>query len=140
MYYDVYINEKKVATIGPLDLEHMGVSVSGGEGDSYLFADGFAKKGKEDYQTHFTWLEQDLNANDIVRIVPSQASKASPPLRTRKLLRRGQKATKQNRYCDFCKLGEEETGKLIQTGDSPFICVHCAELCLEIAKGGEDKS
>jgi hypothetical protein len=129
MYFDVYVNELKVATVGPSDLEHLSVSVSAHNGALMLMANGLSSA--EPGQRYFTWLDDDLAAADIVRVVPSEAAEATPPRKVRNL-RRGQKATEQDRFCDFCKQSESEVGSVVQAGDTPFICAKCAELCLEI--------
>ena len=137
MYFDIYINDSKVATVGPSDLEHLSISVSGHEGTVYLSANGLS--AKEEGQRYFTWLDQELGGSDAIRVVPSKESNASPPQSSRNI-RRGQIASEENRFCDFCKRAEEEVGSLIQAGETPYICVQCAELCIDIAKGWEDEA
>ena len=132
MYFDIYLNDRKVATVGPSDLEHLGISISGYRGDISLLANGLS--AEEEGQIYYTWLEEELESSDVVRIVPSDEREPSAPIKSRNL-RRGQKASKDNVFCDFCKRGEEEAGKIIQAGETPFICKQCAELCLEIFKG-----
>jgi hypothetical protein len=132
MFFDVFLNDQKVATVGPSELEHLSVSLSGHKGDLMLMANGLL--AAEVGQRYFTWLEAPIGPNDVVRIAPSKENKATEPQKVRNL-RRGQKASKQDLFCDFCKRPETEAGRIIQAGDTPFICVRCAELCLEIAKG-----
>lgn len=137
MYFDIYLNDRKVATVGPSNLEHLGISISGHRGDVSLLANGLSEK--EDGQRYYTWLEEDLGNTDVVRVVPSDEKEPSVPIKTRNL-RRGQKASKESVFCDFCKRGEDEAGKIIQAGETPFICEQCAELCLEIFKGRGDEA
>ena len=137
MYFDIYLNDIKVATVGPSDLDHLSISLSGHDGDVYLMANGLS--AKEEGQRYFTWLDQEFGESDAIRVVPSKERAASTPQSSRNL-RRGQKANDENRFCDFCKRGEDEVGRLIQAGETPFICVHCAELCIDIAKGWEDEA
>ena len=136
MYYDIYINEEKVATVGPGDLEHLHISVSSSkqENEPFLSASGMAEISEDGSQLYHTWLEGEIKSTDSVRIVPTETSPVSDPIKTRKL-RRNQKATKENSFCDFCKQEESVVGRVVQAGDTPFICANCAELCLEIIRG-----
>lgn len=140
MFYDIYLNGKKVATVGPTTMEHLSVSVSTTQDEEpVLSSSGLSTLRESGHQTHLTWLEHGLKPTDRVEIVPSDSSEASETRRTRDL-RRGVRATMDDRFCDFCKQGEGVVGPIIQAGDTPYICSKCAELCIGIAKelnGGE---
>ena len=139
MLYDIYVNEEKVATVGPADLEHFHISVSSSnrENEPFLSANGMTEKSKDGFQLYHTWLEGEIKPTDRVLIVPTETLHVSDPIKTRKL-RRNQKATKEHRFCDFCKQEEAVVGRVVQAGDTPFICAHCAELVLEIIRGNEE--
>ena len=139
MLYDVIINGELVATVGPTELEHLSISVSTSSHDGgvpFIIASGMSSRSADGKQTYTTWLENELSGNDHIEIIPSKNEAPSESLKIRKL-RRGVLATKENKFCDFCKQGEEVVGPVIQAGDTPFICKQCAELCLEIFNGRE---
>jgi hypothetical protein len=140
MLYDIFVNEKLLATIGPSTLQHLSVSVStsGEDDETFLFANGFSDITEHGHQTHFTWMEKEIKPSDTVRIAPSQKPEPSETLKTREI-RRGVKATRDDLFCDFCKQSQEIVGAIVQSGETPFICGHCAELCLEIVKGRDDE-
>jgi hypothetical protein len=129
---DVIVNGEAVATIGPLKGEHCSLSMSALGGKLLLSAMGLYKRGR----THdaVTWLDQVVAARSTITVSPSRRRRATVPLRARKL-QLGKKATTQNKFCDFCKRQGSRSRPVVQAGDSPFICVDCAELCIEIAKG-----
>jgi len=133
---------EKIATVGPIALAHLSISVSttGGEVEPVLMATGLSSIEENGDQSHFTWLEQEIKRSDSVRIVPSNEKKPSEATRIRNL-RRGVKAFREDRFCDFCKQSEDVVGPVVQSGETPFICVHCAELCIEIVNGkGDDET
>ena len=137
MYFDIYVNDEHIAVVGPSDLEHVLISVATYEGETSIFANGMS--GEKPGKVFYSWLQQDLKPTDTVRIEPSKATEASAPRQTRKL-RRGESASEGDKFCDFCKGAEEEVGRVIQAGDTPYICKKCVELCAEIFKGWEEES
>ena len=142
MFYDVIINGELVATVGPTDLEHLSISVSTSSHDGrvpFIMASGMSPRSDGGQQTYTTWLENELSENDHIEIIPSKNKKPSESLKIRKL-RRGVSATKEDKFCDFCKQSEEVVGPVIQAGETPFICKQCAELCLEIFNGRENEA
>lgn len=140
MYYDIYLNDEKIATVGPSSLEHLNISLFLTDDDNrpLLLANGLTAKKKEGHQAHLTWLNNEIKETDEIKVVPSSQTEASEVLQDRSL-NRGRRATQDDRFCDFCGQPEEEVGPVIQAGDSPFICAHCAELCQEIFKGLSDE-
>ena len=134
MYFDIYVNGKKRATVGHDALENVSISVSGDNDGAYLISGAVCKEDAERY--HFDWLQDDLSDTDEVCIRKAESSVASEPRKRRKL-GAGNRSTEADRFCDFCKLSEVEVGRLIQTGDSPAIFNRCVELCVEIIKGQE---
>ena len=131
MYFDVFVNDQRVATVGPSDLRHLLINVAVYDGEISLSANGLSDQNEG--QVYFTWLQEDLNETDSVLITRSRESEASEPKQTRNL-RRDQKANKEDVFCDFCKRDEDEVGVIIQAGDTPFICFECIEMCSEVAK------
>ena len=137
MYFDIYVNDERIAVVGPSDLEHVLISVGTYEGETSIFANGLS--GEEPGKVFFNWLQQDLEPTDIVRIEPSKATEAPEPRQTRKL-RRGETSSEGDKFCDFCKSAEEQVGRVIQAGETPYICKNCVELCAEIFKGREEEA
>ena len=117
MYFDVLVNDRRVATVGPSDLQHLLINVAVYEGEISLSANGLSDE--KEGQVYFRWLQEDLNETDDIRITRSEETRASEPKQTRNL-RRGQKANKEDVFCDFCKRDEDEAGKIIQAGDTPY--------------------
>ena len=131
MFFDVFVNDQRVATVGPSDLRHLLINVAVYDGEIPLSANGLSDAIEG--QVYFTWLQEDLSESDDIRITRSNETTATEPKQTRNL-RRGQKASRADIFCDFCKRGEDEVGKIIQAGDTPFICLGCIEMCSEVAK------
>ncbi len=134
MYFDIYVNGKKRATVGHEAPENISISVSGDNDGTYLISGAVCKEGADRY--HIDWLQDDLSDTDEVCILRADSPVASEPRKRRKM-GTGKRSTEADRFCDFCKLSEVEVGRLIQTGDSPDICSKCVELCTEIIKGRE---
>ena len=134
MYYDIFINEEFLATVGLNNPQHLSISMSLSEHDDvpFIMANGMtlSENGKQEY---LTWLENHITSEDTIRISPSKTSESSSPIKVREM--NLGKASKENKFCDFCKGSESVVGKIIQAGDTPFICKNCAELALEIIKG-----
>lgn len=137
LYFDVFVDGAKKATIGHEAVENLSISVSGAEGTSYLFASGVCKEAGDNY--HLSWLDQELSSDFEVMVRPTISSAPSAPIRRYKM---GQhkRSTQEDRFCDFCKLAESELEQLIYSGDSPGICSRCISLCAEIARGQESSS
>lgn len=134
MFFDIFVNGEKRATVGHDALENVSISVSGDSDGAYLISGTVCKEGSERY--HLDWLLDDLSDTDEVCIRRAESSVASEPKKRRKL-GDGKRSAEAGRFCDFCKLSEVEVGVLIQTGDSPGICHRCIDLCVEIIKGQE---
>ena len=64
MYFDIYVNDERIAVVGPSDLEHVLISVGTYEGETSIFANGLS--GEEPGMVFFNWLQQDLEPTDIV--------------------------------------------------------------------------
>ncbi len=141
MLYDVLINGKLAATVGPTDLAHLSISVSTSDCDGgrpFLTASGMSRPAEDGHQTYTTWLEGEISETDVVEIVPSSTRQVSVALKERHL-RRGVKASQTDKFCDFCKQDESTVGPVIQTGETPYICRHCVELSAEIFRGWENE-
>lgn len=136
MYFDIYINGKKKATVGAESLEHLSISLSGNNEEVYLFSSAVCIENSKSH--HLEWLNEQLGENDEVIIKPSSQKVADAPNRKRDM-RVGERSTEENKFCDFCKRSESEAGTIIQAGESPYICKSCAELCIEIFNGIENE-
>ena len=134
MYYDIFINESFLATVGLDKPQHLSISISLSKHDEVplIMANGMAQSecGK---QVYLTWLSEHVTSSDTFRISLSKNNKVSEPIQTREI--NLGKASKENKFCDFCKDSESAVGKIVQTGDTPFICKNCTELAIEIIKG-----
>ncbi len=100
MYFDIFVNDELVAVVGPHDLEHLLISIASHDGETSISAHGLSAElsGK----VYLSWLQRNLESADSVRIAPSSATEASIPRQTRSL-RRGEIASKEDKFCDFCK-------------------------------------
>ncbi|RLA10433.1 MAG: hypothetical protein DRQ59_11930 [Gammaproteobacteria bacterium] len=134
MYFDIFVNGKKRATVGHDDLENVSISVSGNSEGVSLISGAVCKEGVQNYHIH--WFQDDLAETDEVSIRRSNATEATEPQKIVKMGDRNRSADGE-RFCDFCKLSENEVGKLVQTGSTPTICENCVDLCVEILRGVE---
>ncbi len=142
MLFDVIINGKLAATVGPSELDNLSISVSTSSHDGgkpFLMAAGMCPRTEDGRQTYITWLENEITENDRIEIVPSKRTAASEAIKERHL-RRGISATQENKFCDFCKQDNDVVGPVVQAGDTPYICKGCAELCLEIVRGRDNEA
>ena len=133
MYYEIFRNNIKVATVGPTDSQHISISVSTTEkeGNPFIMANGMSEVNEKGERQYSTWLENDISKTDSIKIVPVENSEVTTPIKVRRL-RGGAKPSKEDVFCEFCERSEEEVGKIVQAGESPYICKQCAELVLEI--------
>ncbi len=142
MLYDVIVNGKLIATVGPTELEHLSISVSTSSHDGgipFIMANGMSPRTEDGKQTYTTWLENELSESDRIEIIPSKTTNPSEALKIRKL-KRGVSSSKEDKFCDFCKQDETVVGPVIQAGETPYICKPCTELCIEIIKGLESQT
>ncbi|HEX5764030.1 MAG TPA: ClpX C4-type zinc finger protein [Woeseiaceae bacterium] len=132
MYFDVYVNGKRIGSFGHADVENLSVSVSGAKDGHYLFAGVVCREDGK--QFHYSWPQFELSASDEVRIVPSDGSALSEPERKYEMGRTERKAWEKN-VCEFCQRNETQVERLI-AGDRnrPGICSECVELCNAILK------
>lgn len=126
-FYDIFLNDTAVATVGPSSLKQLHISLGVMNGKPVIKAGGVSDDGELMY---INWLEEEVGFNDSLRVVPSMQTEASNPMITRKL---GQatESVDEDAVCDFCNREEKETGKLVSFGASPNICVKCVKLCEE---------
>ncbi len=129
--YDVFLNEKRIATVGPSTLKQLHISFGVSEGIPLVKASGLSDE--EPGMLYINWLEETVNFDDSLRISPSKDNTVSNPQLTKKL-KRGMESTNEDSFCEFCKISEKEAGSLIRLGDSPQICEKCVELCIEAFK------
>ena len=137
LFYDIYINEAKVATVGP-HTNSLYVSFGAFEDKSYLSAS--ATYPDEPGMVNITeWLHKEINYSDLIQISPSPKDKASDPFRTKKHKisienKKSEEITREDNTCDFCKNIIDEAGSLIKVNYAPQICRNCINLCIEILK------
>ncbi len=131
LFYDIFLNEDRIATVGPNTLNYLGISFNFFDGTPLVSASGISDE--EQGRLFIDWLQKEVSFNDSIRISQSLESKASQPLSTKKL-KQNMKSTKDDSFCDFCKRTEDEVGSLIKVGDTPQICNECVNLCVEIFK------
>ena len=128
-FYDVFLNEKRIATVGPSTLKQLHVSFGVSDGMPLVRASGISDK--EPGLLYIDWLEESVNFDDSLRISPSKENAGSNPRLTKKL-KRGLESTKEDSFCEFCKCSEKEAGRLIWLGDNAQICEKCVMHCVEL--------
>ena len=133
-FYDVFLNEKRIATIGPSTVKQLHVSFGITDGTPLVRASAISDK--EPGLLYIDWLEEGVNFDDSLRISPSKNNAASNPRFTRKL-KRGIESTEEDSFCEFCKCSEEEAGGLVWLGDNAQICEECVMHCVELFKAKE---
>ncbi len=133
-FYDVFLNEEKIATVGPSTLKQLHVSFGVFDGKPLVRASGISDK--EPGLLYVEWLEEFVNFKDSLRISPSKDNSMSNPRLTKKL-KRGIESTNEDSFCEFCKCSEKEAGQLIWLGDSSQICKKCVMHCVEVFNDNE---
>ena len=133
-FYDIFLNEKRIATVGPNILKQLHISFGVTDGIPLVRASGISDK--EAGLLYIDWLEENVNFDDSLRVVPSKDSGASGPRFTKKL-KRGIENTEEDSFCSFCKCSEEEAGRLVWLGDNAKICKECVMDCVEQLKNKE---
>lgn len=133
-FYDVFLNEKRIATVGPSTLKQLHISFGVSDGKPLVRASGISDK--EPGLLYIDWLEEFVNFKDSLRISPSKDNTVSNPRSTKKL-KRGIESTKEDSFCEFCKCSEKDAGPLIWLGDSSQICEKCVMHCVEVFKDKE---
>ena len=127
-YYDIFLNEEVIATVGPSNLKQLHISFGVTEGVPVVKASGISDD--EPGLLYIDWLEEFVNFGDSLRVSPSLENVVTSPRHTKKL-KRGMAVAEEDSYCDFCNSSEEEAGQLISLGGSPQICRKCVKLCIE---------
>jgi len=130
-FFDILINDKAAATVGPSGLKQLHISFGVTDGKPIIKAGGVSEK--DDGLMYINWLEEAVDFADSFRVEPSKKDTATSPMITKKL-GRGVESTEEDCFCDFCNRTEEEAGKLIRLGDSPQICTECVQRCVEACK------
>jgi len=82
-YYDILINEKVIATVGPSDLKQLHISLGVSNGKPMVKAGGVSDK--EDDLVYINWLEEEVDFKASLQIVPSKKKQATNPLVVKKL-------------------------------------------------------
>ena len=60
MYFDIYVDDKKLGTFGHPDVENINISLSGAPDQNYVFAGAVCHEGETQY--HYHWLQEHLPA------------------------------------------------------------------------------
>lgn len=124
--YDIFLNEKLIATVGPSSLKQLHISFGVKNEKSTVNAGGVSEdEGKLQY---LNWLEESVDFGDSLRISPSVENIVTDPRHTKKLGR--SVGDEEVVVCDFCNRSEAEVGQLIRLGDSPQICNACTKRCV----------
>jgi|GEM_PF-6253424 len=130
-FYDILINDKPIATVGPSGLKQLHISFGVTHGKPMVKAGGVSDI--DDGLTYINWLEEEVDFNCSLQVVPSKQGFASSPMITKKLGQEVEDAD-ENSLCDFCNRTEQETGQLINLGSSPLICAECVNRCADVLK------
>ena len=131
IFYDVYINKDKIATVGPSALKQLHISFGVSDGTAIVKAGGIADD--EQGLLFINWLEKNVEIGDSFSVSPSQEKVATTPRHTKKLNRGMDDPAENDALCDFCNRSEDEVGPLIRLGGSPQICNTCITLCGDAA-------
>jgi hypothetical protein len=132
MYFDVYVNGKKLGTFGHNNVEILTISISGEPNDTYVFAGAVCREGEK--QFHYHWVQKEIGPEDEVRVVPVQKGAVSEPIKKYEMSRTKNKVWEGN-VCEFCQRNETEVKRLIRGDENrPGICSDCVELCNEILR------
>lgn len=126
--YDIFLNEKIIATVGPSGLKQLHISFGVSEGKPLVRASGISDE--EPGWLYIDWVDEFVNFGDSLRVSPSLDNIVTSPRLTKKL-KRGMESTEEDNFCEFCKSSEKEAGQLIRLGGSPQICSECVKLCVE---------
>ena len=123
MYFDIYVDGKRLGTFGHPRAENLNISVSGAPDQNYLFAGAVCREGNQ--QFHYDWLNEEIAAGSEVRIVPVESGDVPSPLRKFEMGRVARKDFGPG-ICEFCQRNETEVPRLIP-GDAhrPGICSDC---------------
>lgn len=132
MYFDIYINDKKLGTFGHDKVENINISVSGSSKDTYVFAGAVCNE--KDKQFHYQWVQEEIGPKDEVRVVPVGTGTVPEPVSKYEMGRAKQKAWESN-VCEFCQRNETEVEYMIAGDENrPGICSECIEICNEIIR------
>lgn len=132
MYFDLYIDDRKLGTFGHPSVENLNISLSGAPDQNYVFAGAVCREGES--QCHYHWLQEEISHASQVRIVPVEGGSVPLPIRRYEMGRAAREASGEN-VCEFCQRNETEVHRLIP-GDSnrPGICSDCVALCSAILR------
>lgn len=133
-YYDIFLNEDIIATVGPSRLMQLHISFGVSKDKPIVKASGISDE--EPGLLYINWLEECVDFGDSLRISPSLENLVTSPRHTKKL-KRGMEGVEDDNFCDFCNSSEEEAGQLIRLGGSPQICNSCVKQCAEAFKNKE---
>ena len=98
-YYDIFLNEEVIATVGPSNLKQLHISFGVTEGVPVVKASGISDD--EPGLLYIDWLEEFVNFGDSLRVSPSLENVVTSPRHTKKL-KRGMTVAEEDSYCDFC--------------------------------------
>lgn len=128
-FYDIYLNEAKLATIGP-NTFGLFITFSANREENKVFLRADAACSESGENGSIEWLDEEIKHSDSIKISLSQCNKASKPLHTRKYI-------KNAIACSFCAGTENNVGSLIKLENSPHICLDCVNVCIELLKPDE---
>jgi len=125
-YYDIFLNDKEIATVGPSSLKQLHISFGVMDGKPIVKAGGVSDT---DGLMYINWFEDMVKFTDSLKVVPSKKGVATDPLITKKLGNEAE-CEEESNVCDFCNQPEDEVGDLINLGGSPLICAKCIKRCV----------
>jgi len=129
IFYDVFLNKDKIATVGPNTLKQLHISFGVNDGAAIVKASGISDE--EPGLLFINWLEQRVELGDSFSVSQSQENVATKPRHTKRLNKQIDETTEDDALCDFCNRSEEEVGQMISLGSSPQICNTCIKLCVD---------
>ena len=85
IFYDVFLNKEKIATVGPNLLKQLHISFGVSDGKAIVKAGGISDD--EPGLLFINWLEKNVEFGDSFSVSPSQENVATTPRHTKKLNR-----------------------------------------------------
>lgn len=138
MFYKILVNGKELGMVGHRDIENIHLSISGDARGIYVAANALCNEDREQY--YFSWLEERVNPDDRIEIIPVQLAQVGKPLKKLLMGRSFKRGLSENIICDFCYRDETEAGEMIHLDEHrPTICSECVQVCKNIFEQWENR-
>ena len=132
MYFEIYINDKIVATVGHEEVRNLSISLHASPDGNQVFAGAVCNE--DDKQFHYSWLQHNVEPTDQITIKRCAGGKSPSPIKKYEMGRSKNK-TRDQYSCDFCQRKPSEDNPIVPGDDNrPTICLACVDLCHNILK------